>query len=363
MEQRCNFFAENGMKDPNWAFHHIIKFLQFQKERVERCEITGATLRNSVKSLKLFCEMADIPVTWKKITRGLPKSRKYADDRAPTLAEIQRICEYPDRRIKGIVCAMSSSGIRIGSWDYLRWRHIEPIRREGNLVAAKMVVYAGDEEQYISFLSPEAYTELEKWMEFREECGERVDEDSWIMRQLWNTKEGHHHHGKIKETTKLRSSGIKRLIEDALWTQGLRRKAGLRRNRYEFQTNHGFRKWFKTRCEQSGMKSINIETLMGHSIGISDSYYRITEEELLNEYLKAVDLLTINEKNILRQQVAQLSDNRGGVFNKELQKRDSELQSIKTQDQLNRDSVACLSDQILKMREEIENLKNRQLRR
>ena len=87
-----------------------------------------------------------------------------------------------------------------------------------------MVVYAGDEEQYISFLSPEAYTELEKWMEFREECGERVDEDSWVMRQLWNTKEGHYHHGKIKETTKLKSSGIKRLIEDALWTQGLRRK-------------------------------------------------------------------------------------------------------------------------------------------
>ena len=41
MEERCNFFAENGMKDPNWAFHNIIKFLQFQKERVERCEITG----------------------------------------------------------------------------------------------------------------------------------------------------------------------------------------------------------------------------------------------------------------------------------------------------------------------------------
>ena len=54
-------------------------------------------------------------------------------------------------------------GIRLGAWDYLRWRHIEPIRREGKLVVAKMVVYAGDEEQYISFLSPEVYTELEKW--------------------------------------------------------------------------------------------------------------------------------------------------------------------------------------------------------
>ena len=128
---------ENGIRDPNWAFHRIVRFLQFQKERVERGEITGATLRNYVKAIKLFCEMTDVPVAWKKITRGLPKSRRYADDRAPSLEEIQRICEYPDRRIKAIVCTMSSSGIRLGAWDYLRWRHIKPIKREGKIAAPR----------------------------------------------------------------------------------------------------------------------------------------------------------------------------------------------------------------------------------
>jgi hypothetical protein len=48
------------------------------------------------------------------------------------------------------------------------------------------------------------------------------------------------------------------------------------------------------------MKSINIEKLMGHSIGISDSYYRATESELLEDYLKAVNNLTINEENRLK---------------------------------------------------------------
>ncbi len=74
---------------------------------------------------------------------------------------------------------MSSSGIRLEAWDYLRWRHIMPIKREGNRLAAKIVVYAGDEEEYISFLSPEAYSELENWMEFRKGYGERVDGNSW----------------------------------------------------------------------------------------------------------------------------------------------------------------------------------------
>ena len=57
MEERCNLFASKGKKDPNWTFSCIIRFLQYQKERVEREEITGATLRNFVKAIKLFCEI------------------------------------------------------------------------------------------------------------------------------------------------------------------------------------------------------------------------------------------------------------------------------------------------------------------
>lgn len=87
--------------------------MQFQKERVEREEITAATLYNFVKAIKLFCDMSDIPISWRRITRGLPKVRRFADDRAPTLEEIQKIVEYPDRRIKAIVYTMASSGIRL----------------------------------------------------------------------------------------------------------------------------------------------------------------------------------------------------------------------------------------------------------
>jgi hypothetical protein len=117
-----------------------------------------------------------------------------------------------------------------------------------------------------------------------------------------DTKEGYYH-GIVTEPIKLKSSGIKRLIERNLWTQGIRKKSDIKRNRYEFQTDHGFRKWFKTRCEIGGMRSINIEKLMGHSVGLSDSYYRATESELLEDYLKAVDFLTINEENRLRKKV------------------------------------------------------------
>ena len=48
---------------------------------------------------------------------------------------------------------------------------------------------------------------------------------------------------------------------------------------------------------------------MGHDIGISESYYKPAEKEVLEDYLKAVDLLTVNANSAtLQKQVAHLSE-------------------------------------------------------
>ncbi len=83
---------------------------------------------------------------------------------------------------------MASSGIRLGAWDYLQFKHIKPIEKGGNIISAKINVYAGEDDEYFSFITPEAYYELQKWMNFRIEGGEEIDENSWVMRQLWDTK-------------------------------------------------------------------------------------------------------------------------------------------------------------------------------
>ena len=55
IEYRCNKFVEITKDNTNWALSQIIRFLQYQKERVENKEITSGTLKNFVKSLKVFC--------------------------------------------------------------------------------------------------------------------------------------------------------------------------------------------------------------------------------------------------------------------------------------------------------------------
>jgi hypothetical protein len=168
-------------------------------------------------------------------------------------------------------------------------------------------------------------------MDYRRDSGEDINEKSWVMRHLWNTKNGRIF-GLVTVPKRLKSNGFKALIEDALWSQDIRKKSQLNQNRYEFQTDHGFRKWFKTRCEIAGMKSINIEILMGHSVGISDSYYRITEKELQKDYLKAVDLLTINEEYKLKTQVKELvqkNNEKDHIIKGKMQEKDEEIKELR----------------------------------
>lgn len=125
---------------------------------MEKGDISPATLGNCIKAVRLFCEMNDVAITWKEITRGLPKARRFADDRATTLDEIRSIIEQPDRRIKPVIYTTSSGGIPLEAQNYLRWGQIKPIETDGKVVAAKITSDAGDPEEYFSFITPETKT-------------------------------------------------------------------------------------------------------------------------------------------------------------------------------------------------------------
>ena len=103
IQERCIMFTDKARSENGWLVNVIIQFLQYQKNRVKSREITGSILRNYVKVVKLFCEMNDLYVPWKKLTRGLPKAKNYADDRVPRLDEIQKIIAYPDWRMRELI--------------------------------------------------------------------------------------------------------------------------------------------------------------------------------------------------------------------------------------------------------------------
>ena len=98
------------------------------------------------------------------------------------------------------------------------------------------------------------------------------------------------------------------------------------------------------------MKSINVEILMGHTIGVSDSYYKPSEKEILEDYMKAIDVLTIHKNNntILEKQVKELKERNEDneyIIKSKLQERD--------------EAITTLSDQVLKLMEEINQIKRK----
>ena len=72
---------------------------------------------------------------------------------------------------------------------------------------------------------------------------------------------------------------------------------------------------------------------MGHSIGLDDHYFKPGDNYVLQEYLKSVDNLTINEENRLKVKVEKLrarNESNEHIINSRLQEMQSQMQSVIT---------------------------------
>lgn len=336
----------------------LMEYVRFQEERISRKEINAGTLRNYIKAVKHFFVMNDVLLNWDKIKKGIPTFTQTSNDRTPEIIEIKTLLAYNDIRIKPIVLTMFSSGIRVGAWNWLKWKNITPIVIDGVIKCAKIIVYYGEPDQYFSFITPEAYQALNDYMNFRKLHGEKIDGESWLMRDQWQKISKAHGHriGQAGKPKKFDSEGIRRLIYDSWKVQGVLtvHDSSSTEKHQPFKSSHGFRKFFETQCEMV-MKSIDVEILMGHGFskrGLKANYYRPSENYLLEQYLKAVDLLTINEENKLSNRVRTLEESdrqNQDIINEKLQEKE--------------DALTALSDQVMRLTEKILRLENAEIRR
>ena len=170
-----------ALKNPKAVQGLIIDYVEFQRDRV-----SGSTIGLSISALKHFFAMNDAEdaIPWKKIAKVTPRVRKTGSDRSPTVREIRQMMEAADVRTKCIILVCASSGMRVGAFDGMTWGDVTPVpaREGGGVRAARLLVYRGSVEEYVTFVTPECYDMLLRYRAMREEIGERVTAESPLIR-------------------------------------------------------------------------------------------------------------------------------------------------------------------------------------
>ena len=289
--------------------------------KVRNGEITAGTCDVSLPPVKLFCEMNDIILNWRKINKLLPHGNENAADEAYAREQIKKMIDYSDLRAKIPILFMASSGMRLGGFQGLTDGCVKPFYNERNdkLLAAHVIVYKGTDDEYDTFISPEAYHAFEEYRNLRIKFGENISKNSPILLRRFDINPD----GKtatIDNTKPLALSTIAGIIRMVAYRAGIREASENYNDRYNIKIAHGFRKFFSTTlssikaADGSGRNAIDFikkEWLLGHALtsvhALEENYNRSDRVKLLlEEYLKVVKELTISDEERLQVEVKKL---------------------------------------------------------
>jgi integrase len=283
---------------------HLIEYMVYLKTR-----ILYSTRMVYCSAVFTFYAMNDITLNKKKLYRYLGEQTRGHRDRAYTTEEISKLLDASDLRLRSIVLFLSSTGCRLGALPLLRFSNLK-LFSEFDLY--QVTIYETTKDEYYTFTTPECKRAIDAYLEYRERCGERLTPDSPLFREQFDINDPF----QISKPRLIRKNSLQTMFNRALIKAGLKtvvHDTETTRNRGKIRKEvamfNGFRKFFNTNLVRAKVNGAVKEMLMGHSIDLDDNYYKPSQEEVLQEYIKAIDLLTINEENRLKRKVVELKLN------------------------------------------------------
>ncbi len=245
-------------------------------------ELKHSTNPNSVPSkfqgIRHFCVINGIRIDWDIIRKMFPQRQRPPALRAYTTGEIRTMLSHTaGARDVALIHFLISTGTRIGVFGHeLLMGHT----RRMSYGCRAVRLYAGEIEEYWTFLTPQASSALDLYHDCRKRAGESFTTDTPLFtargpspRQLtWNGARS-----AIYRT--ITRSNITRIKDNG---------------RYDVQADHGFRKRFNTILKLDNSINYNIaEKLMGHKNGLDGMYFVPTLEELFAEFKKVMRKLEV----------------------------------------------------------------------
>ena len=253
------------------------------------------SVKSTIAAPELFFEMNRKLWHKKLVRRSIEKTdRVQAGQEPATDEDIQIMLSYCERSLRkqAIIHFLASTGIRPAALvdPIIRLKHLTPMPNPNSPIIEPewcyaVKIYDESNENYWSFLTPEAKLIIDRYLNGRKLSGEILTDES----PLFTTLNSRHH----TKNTHLSDTNLKNTLHNIIVGSKIPRKhVG---NRFDKAIIYMFRKRFNGKLKMDNDVNSNIaEKLMAHKRGLDGVYLKPTRDECYREFVKAIPQLTID---------------------------------------------------------------------
>jgi hypothetical protein len=262
-----------------------------------------ASIVFNVSPIITFYDLNNITLNRKKISRYYGEHIRVVKDRGYSTEEIATILQTADIRMRMIILLLSSTGCRVGALPSVNLSNLT-FKPEYGLY--KIVFYESSNSEYYTFTTRECASAINNYLTFRSRQGEKLSFDQNLNRWMPNDTPLIRLMFDINDTLearnpkRIRLEGLRTALHHHMVRCGLRQTEHPtedntpRRVRKEVALTNGFRKHVISTFIDCGLNHEIRELIADHATGLDANYFRPSEDQVLEEYLKAESYLTID---------------------------------------------------------------------
>ena len=315
------------------AYELLKQYILYLRDRSEKGKYKVNCIRSELRGIEHFFIYNDKVINYKKLHKTIPENVKASGDKAYTKEDIRAMLNATTNpRNKFTILAFSSTGMRVGAFQELKLKHIQPIED-----CYCVTIYPDSKQEYYGFFTPETSKAYEYYLQSRKTRGEVLTHESPLLKS---------NYGKT-EVNELKTNSLVLRINRIVQKSGIPR---IKTNtRYDKQCDHAFRKFFATAIKLNpNISNSTSERLLGHQNYLDRSYFLAEMENMFAEFKKAIPSLTIDPTEIQKEEIRKLREEK------------TDFDKIKEEKQMLEDKVARQEQTLETILKKFEKLENRE---
>jgi hypothetical protein len=294
--------------NPRHIESQIISYIMYLRER----GIAYATIHFLVAPIFTFYQLNDVVLNRKKVSRYMGEYKRVAKDGFYNTEQIHVMSKNGDPRLSMIIHILNSTACRIGALPSLTLGNLTKLPDYGGLY--KIVFYEGTNNEYYSFLSREGAQMTENYLFYRKRMGENISFNEstqrWepanapLIRRQFDINDLL----QVRQPQPMSLKGIMYILDAHLIKCGIKVREhptvpqSTGKIRKSVAMSKGFRKRTISLFIEAGLNHEIRELLCDHATGLDAAYFRPSEKQVLEEYLKVEPMLCVDPSIKLAQE-------------------------------------------------------------